>query len=42
MGNKKYELSDITMEFGIKTLYKIRALKNFSDVKKRRPRRMGK
>ena len=34
MENKKYELSDITMEFGIKTLYKIRALKNFSDVKK--------
>ena len=34
MENNKYELSDITMEFGIKTLYRIRALKNFSDVKK--------
>ena len=33
MGNKKYELSDITMEFGIKTLYRIRALKDFSGVK---------
>ena len=34
MENKKYELSDITMKFGIKTLYRIRALKNFSDIKK--------
>ena len=33
MGNKKYELSDITMEFEGRTLYRIRALKNFSDVK---------
>ena len=34
MGSRKYELTNISMEFGIKTLYKIRALKNFSDVKK--------
>ena len=34
MENKKYEITDITMEFGIKTLYRIRALKDFSDVKK--------
>ena len=34
MENKKYELTDITMEFKGRTLYRIRALKNFSDVKK--------
>ena len=32
--NKKYELTDITMEFEGRTLYRIRALKDFSDVKK--------
>ena len=32
--NKKYEITDITMEFGGRTLYRIRALKDFSDVKK--------
>ena len=34
MGSRKYELTNITMEFGIKTLYRIRALKDFSDVKR--------
>ena len=34
MGSRKYELTNISMEFGIKTLYRIRALKDFSDVKK--------
>ena len=33
MGSRKYELTNISMEFGIKTLYRIRALKDFSDVK---------
>ena len=30
--NKKYELTDITMEFKGRTLYRIRALKDFKDV----------
>ena len=30
--NKKYELTNITMEFKGRTLYRIRALKNFKDV----------
>lgn len=30
---KKYELTNITKEYGGKTLYRIRALKNFGDVK---------
>ena len=34
MGSRKYELTNISMEFGIKTLYRIRALKDFSDVKR--------
>ena len=34
MENRKYELTNITMEFGGRTLYRIRALKDFSDVKK--------
>lgn len=33
MGNRKYELTNITMEFAGRTLYRIRALKDFSDVK---------
>ena len=33
MENKKYELTDITMKFGGRTLYRIKALKDFSDVK---------
>ena len=33
MENKKYELTDITMKFGERTLYRIKALKDFSDVK---------
>lgn len=31
--NKKYEVTNITMEFGERTLYRIRALKDFADVK---------
>ena len=34
MENKKYEITDITMEFGERTLYRIRALKDFANVKK--------
>ena len=34
MNNEKYELTSITMEFGGRTLYRIRSLKNFSDVRK--------
>ena len=33
MGSRKYELTNISMEFGGRTLYRIRALKDFSDVK---------
>ena len=33
MNNKKFELTDITMEFEGRTLYRIRALKNFKNVK---------
>lgn len=33
MNNKKYELTNFTMGFEGRTLYRIRALKNFSDVK---------
>ena len=33
MENKKYEITDITMEFEGRILYRIRALKDFSDVK---------
>ena len=33
MGSRKYELTNISMEFEGRTLYRIRALKNFSDVK---------
>ena len=32
MENKKYELTDITMKFKGRTLYRIRALKDFRDV----------
>ena len=32
--NKKYELTNITMEYKGRTLYRIRALKNFANVKK--------
>ena len=32
MGNRKFELTNITMEFKGRTLYRIRALKNFKDV----------
>ena len=31
--NKKYELTDITMEYSGRILYRIRALKDFADVK---------
>ena len=34
MENRKYELTDITMTYKGRTLYRIRALKDFSDVKK--------
>ena len=34
MGSRKYELTNISMEFGERTLYRIRALRDFSDVKK--------
>ena len=34
MENKKYELTDFTMRFEGRILYRIRALKDFSDVKK--------
>ena len=34
MENRKYEITDITMEFEGRRLYRIRALKDFSDVKK--------
>ena len=34
MGSRKYELTNISMEFGGRTLYRIRALKDFSDVKR--------
>ena len=34
MENRKYEITDITMRFEGRTLYRIRALKNFSNVKK--------
>ena len=34
MENKKYELTDITMTYEGRTLYRIRASKDFSDVKK--------
>ena len=33
MGSRKYELTNISMEFEGRTLYRIRALKDFSDVK---------
>ena len=33
MGSRKYELTNISMEFGERTLYRIRALKDFADVK---------
>lgn len=33
MENRKYELTNITMKFKERTLYRIRALKDFSDVK---------
>ena len=33
MENRKYELTNISMEFKGRTLYRIRALKDFSDVK---------
>ena len=33
MENRKYELTNISMEFEGRTLYRIRALKDFSDVK---------
>lgn len=33
MNDKKYKLTDITTEFEGRTLYRIRALKSFSDVK---------
>ena len=32
MNNRKYELTDVTMKFEGRTLYRIRALRNFSDV----------
>ena len=32
MGNRKFELTNITMEFKGRTLYRIRALKDFSDI----------
>src|SRR5574344_1176190 len=32
MENKKYELTNITMEYKGRTLYRIRALKDFRDV----------
>ena len=31
--SRKYELTNITMEFEGRTLYRIRALKDFADVK---------
>ena len=34
MGSRKYELTNISMEFEGRTLYRIIALKNFSDVRK--------
>ena len=34
MKNRKYELTDITMRYEGRTLYRIRALKDFADVKK--------
>ena len=34
MGSRKYELTNITMKFKERTLYRIRALKDFSNVKK--------
>ena len=34
MGSRKYELTNISMEFGERTLYRIRALRDFSDIKK--------
>lgn len=34
MNDKKYKLTDITMEFEGRILYRIKALKDFSDVKK--------
>lgn len=34
MGSRKYELTNISIEFGERTLYRIRALKDFADVKK--------
>ena len=34
MNNRKYELTDVTMKFEGRTLYRIRALKDFADVKK--------
>ena len=34
MENKKFELSNITMEYKGRTLYRIKATKDFSDVKK--------
>ena len=33
MENRKYEITDITMEFEERTLYRVRALKNFRNVK---------
>ena len=33
MENRKYEMTNITMEYEERTLYRIRALKDFSDVK---------
>ena len=33
MENRKYEITDITIEFEERTLYRIRALKNFRNVK---------
>ena len=33
MENRKYEMTNITMEFEERTLYRIRALKNFRNVK---------
>ena len=34
MENRKYEMTNITMEFEGRTLYRIRALKDFSNVEK--------
>ena len=34
MENRKYEMTNITMEFEGRTLYRIRALKDFSNIKK--------